>query len=283
MIKRGAVIGIGTVFLVIGFGGLALLQTGVINPPSSITTINPSEGNRPGSAFQSAQTLVPPVAESAPSVPQAPASKDLGGQRSVPVPQIGKGERRYPGEAHSGPGLSVSKQQGTRVKRELAALKTEPKHFSHKAKSKTYARKTEPKSHSRRTVSKSYARNAKSERYAQKSSSPRFRKERPAPSAGPVVIRFRFDPARNRELYVARVHSGDEIKVKVQRVGQVDRRVYFTYTRGIDSKNGALVKATTAYPAFSPAGFYAYDRGYYVIEMTIYPGNRWNIKPRSFV
>jgi hypothetical protein len=99
----------------------------------------------------------------------------------------------------------------------------------------------------------------------------------------PVVIRFRLDPARNREIYVARVHSGDRIKVKVRQVGPVGRRVYFSYTSGIDSKNGAFVKATTAGPAYGPAGFYPYQRGYYVIEMRIYPGNRWNIKPRSFV
>jgi hypothetical protein len=279
VIKRGAVIGIGTVFLVIGFGGLALLQTGVINPPSSISPVNLSEVNPSAPALQSAQAPTPPVAESTPSVPQAPASRDMGRSRPVPVPQIGKGERRYPGQDQPWPGVSVLKQQGTREKHGLAARKTESKHYARKAKSKSYARKTEPKSYTRKTSSKTYARNAKSERYAHKSPPPRFRKgwERPAP----VVIRFRFDPARNRELYVARVHSGDEIKVKVQRVGQVDRRVYFTYTRGIDSKNGALVKATAAYPPFGPVGFY--ERGYYVIEMTIYPGNRWNIKPRSFV
>ena len=228
--KRGAVIGIGTVFLVIGFGGLALLQTRVINPPSSISPVNLSEvkPSRSGSALPSVQTPMPPVAESSPSVPQAPAAKDLRRQKPVPVPQVGKGERRYPGEDQPGPAPSASKKRGTkeksglaarRAERELAATRTESKHFARNASAKAHAGKAESKSSARKTGSKAYARNTKSERYAHKSSTLRVEKDRASSGTGPVVIRFRFDPTRNRELNVARVHSGDEVKVKVRRVG----------------------------------------------------------------
>ena len=43
------------------------------------------------------------------------------------------------------------------------------------------------------------------------------------------------------------------------------------------------MKVGTRYSMYRGVGYYPYERGYYVIEMKIYPGNRWNIKPRSFV
>jgi hypothetical protein len=103
----------------------------------------------------------------------------------------------------------------------------------------------------------------------------------PARQKGPVVIRFNFDPAQGRRLDVAQVHLGDRIRVKVHRVGQVDRRVFFTFLRDLDSPQGALLELETMY-SFERAA-YGRGRGYYVIEVKIYPGNRWNIMPRSFV
>jgi len=109
------------------------------------------------------------------------------------------------------------------------------------------------------------------------------RKADPASGMEPVVITFRFDPVRDSELYVARVHSGDKIRMNVRRVGMAEGRVYLTYSRNPDSRDGALVKVGTGYPMFRGVGYRPYERGYYVIEMKIYPGKRWNIKPRSFV
>jgi hypothetical protein len=62
-----------------------------------------------------------------------------------------------------------------------------------------------------------------------------------------------------------------------------DGRVYLTYSRNPDSKEGALVKVGTGHPMYRSVDYNPRERGYYVIEMKIYPGNRWNIKPRSFV
>jgi hypothetical protein len=115
---------------------------------------------------------------------------------------------------------------------------------------------------------------SESERYAQKVP--------PAQTTKPVVIRFNFDPARNRRLDVAQVHLGDKIRVKVRQVGQVGRRVYFTYSRSLNSPQGAVLKLETMY-SFERRVISGRDSGYYVIEVKIYPGNRWNTKPRSFV
>jgi hypothetical protein len=70
--------------------------------------------------------------------------------------------------------------------------------------------------------------------------------------------------------------------VKVRRVGQVDRKVHFTFSRNINSPQGAVLKLETMH-SFGRPVTYSTDRGYYMIEVKIYPGNRWNIKPRSFV
>ncbi len=109
------------------------------------------------------------------------------------------------------------------------------------------------------------------------------RKADTASGMEPVVITFRFDPVRDSELYVARVHSGDKIRMNVRRVGMAEGRVTLTYTRNPDSRDGALVKVGTGHPMFRGVGYRPYESGYYVIEMKIYPGKRWNIKPRSFV
>jgi len=242
VIKRGAIIGIGTVLLVIGLGALALLQTGVIYPPVSIGPVNLADVRPPESAQQGAQTPEPaPQAAQAPSAQggQAPASADPGTQKPVQAPRVGKGERRYPGPDLLQKLRTCGKESGGSAKRASA---------EHKSKSASYARRTHRGKGMR-----------------------------------PVVISFRFDPLRDREIYVARVHRGDKVKVSARRVGPAGGRVYVTYTSGIDSRKGALVKVGAGYPPYMRAGFNPYERGYYVIEMKIYPGNRWNIKPRSFV
>lgn len=264
MIKRGVIIGIGTVILVIGLTGLGLLQTGVIYPTEvkSPETAPPTGQQSQGPVDQTAQAIAPapqsgvsPGTETGaePGVQgRQPPSEDLAAEKPVPAPQAGEGERRYPKQdqvAHprSSPVQTQRElSQGPEITRELKA--GEKRRLEHrKSESKRYAHKT-----------------------------------RPVHSAQPVVIRFNFDPAQDRALNVAHVHSGDKIRVKLRRVGQVDSRVYFTFSRNINSPQGAVLKVKTRY-AFDRPDMYRTDRGYYVIEVTIYPGNRWNIKPRSFV
>jgi hypothetical protein len=250
--------------MVIGLGGLALLQTGVIYPPESLRLAGPAEVTTPG--------------------PAPPASADLSPQKPVPVPQLGGSERRYPAQDRLEQLRSALKESGGKDVLRHTARKAESKSHARKAESKSYAYKAKSKSNVRKAESKSQARKAESKSYAHKAKSrSNARKTHVASGTKPVVITFRFDPLRNRELYVARVHTGDKILMSVRPVGMADGRVTLAYTRNYDSKEGTLVKVKTRYPMVRGVGYYPYERGYYVIEMKIYPGNRWNIRPRSFV
>ncbi len=150
-------------------------------------------------------------------------------------------------------------------------------------------------------------------------------------SPQPVVLRFPYNPAGERDIAVARVHLGDRIVIKVRRIGGADRRIYLgfdlpgrtaersspygervvrksraiitpvkdsdqlvlkaegrfgpTLSSRLDSREGAVLKlgsraAQDSYDRERPP---ARESGYYDIRMTIYPGNRWNIKPRSLL
>jgi hypothetical protein len=274
VIKRGAIIGIGTALLVIGLSGLALLQTGVIYPPESIGPVSLTEVKPAEPA---------PAGAQAPQA-QVPASADLRSQKAIPAQRFGGSEHRNTAQdrleqqrsARKGSGMSDvlrhtarkadSKSSVRKAQSKASARKADSRSFVHKAQAKSSVRKAESKSHLYKAKSKSYA-----------------RKAQPASGMKPVVITFRFDPVRDRELYVARVHSGDEIKMNVRRVGMADGRVYLAYTRNPDSKDGALVKVRAEHSMYRGIGYHPHERGYYVIEMKIYPGKRWNIKPRSFV
>ncbi len=265
MIKRGAIIGIGTVILVVGLSGLGLLQTGVIHPTevklpepaTSQQSQGPVNQTAPGAA-PAPQSGVGPGTQAGTDLAKSalqehqPPSGDLAAEEPVQVPEAGKGERRYPKEdqfAHprSSP-VQIQSELSQNAKTTRAPKCNEKRSQAHlKSESERYARKTPP-----------------------------------AHSARPLVIKFNFDPARDRGLNVAQVHSGDKIRVKWRRVGQVDSRVYFTFSRNINSPKGAVLKLKTR-RWFDRPVMYGADRGYYAIEVKIYPGNRWNIKPRSFV
>ena len=269
MIKRGAIIGIGTVIVVIGLTGLGLVQTGVIQP-TPVKSLEPAPATSQQSQCpvnQTAPAAVPApqsgvgpgtetganLAES-PVQGQQPPSGDLAAVNPVPVPapQAGEQERSYPKQDR----FVQPRPSPVQVQRDISQ------------DDKT-TRKPKFEDKRRQALHKS-----ESERYA--------RRTPPAQSAQPLVIRFNFDPARYRGLDVARVHSGDRIMVKVEPVGQVDRSVHFTFSRNINSPRGAVLKLKTTY-SFDRPVIYPTDRGYYVITVKIYPGNRWNIKPRSFV
>ncbi|MGC9194318.1 MAG: hypothetical protein ACP5IL_02555 [Syntrophobacteraceae bacterium] len=98
----------------------------------------------------------------------------------------------------------------------------------------------------------------------------------------PVVITFNFDPARSRSFDVAWLHLGDRVRISVQRVGQVGRRVYFTFSGNLDSRRGARLTLKTMY-SFERPVYYRGAAGYYVVRIRIYPDNRWRIRPRSLV
>jgi len=267
VIKRGVIIGIGTIILVIGLTGLGLLQTEGIRPTKVISP-------EPAPAIsQESQCPVNQTASTAVAAPQSkvgpgtqtgadlsqgavpeqhPPSGDLAAEKPVPVPQVGKDERLNPKQDQ----VALPRPSPVQIQSGLSQddKSTGKPRFDEKLKQAHL-----------KSESQSYPRKAP-----------------PAQSGQPVVIKFNFDPARHRALKVAQVHSGDRIRVTVERVGQVDRKVRFTFSRHINSPQGSVLKVETMH-SFSRPVTYPPDRGYYVIEVKIYPGNRWNIKPRSFV
>lgn len=272
MIKRRLILGIGTVLLVIGLAGLGLVQTGVIYPPVSAGAISLSQVKSPEPAAGGGEKSKGPIEQTAADRAGSPAlSPQPGGkletsasasvdvqaparqmfEKPVPVPQLKKGGGGYP-----------IPQPGSEVQTPRLAKKLGQAHI---------------KTPDRQPASKRYVRKSEPMRYARKAPEA----QRAGRHKGPVVIRFRFDPDHNDRLNVARVHLGDKIRVKVQRVGPVNRRVYFTFSRDPDSLQGAVLELKTMYSFEAPS--YRHDRGYYVIEVKIYPDNRWNIMPRSFV
>jgi len=258
--KRSAVFGIGTLLMVIGFGGLALLRMGVVCPRQVLGPA--TELKLPEAAPQDSTQMTQPAAQDENAAPsgrtgQPPASAGLKPDEPISVPHLGGKERRYPAE-------SQVEQQQTTGKDSLTGDVLG--HNSRNTGPEPEAVKPDSKSRAEDTRSKSHA----------------FNMYHP-PEKKPVVVTFRFDPVRDRELYVARVHSGDRISMNVKRVGRADGRVYLTYTRNPDTREGALLKVRARLPIYRNAGYPAYDGGYYLIQMKIYPGNRWNIKPRSFV
>ncbi len=271
MINRRAIIGIGTVILVIGVTGLGLLQTGVTQPTKE-ETLEPAPAASQQSQAPVDQTSPAAVPTSQPGVEpgtktspadlkesagqgQQPPSGDVAAEKPVPVPQVGEGERRYPKQEQ--------KEQVGKHRPPLFQMRSE---ISQDDKTTRKPKFNEKRKHAHHK--------SKSERYASKT--------HPAHRAQPVVIRFNFDPGRHRGLNVAQVHAGDKIRVNVRRVGQVESRVHFTLSRNINSQQGAVLKLETMYSLYHPV-MYSTDRGYYVVEVKIYPGNRWNIMPRSYV
>lgn len=238
--KRGVIIVIGSVILVVGLTGLALLQTGVIYPKASVGPVNLPEEKTLEPPSESGQQASGPAVQQPAAPPRSgqELSADLGTQKPATVPQVGKGERRDQGQAQA---------EQPRIPPRSAEIDRQRRQEAGKYESKQYANNAPP-----------------------------------AQTTKPVVIRFKFDPARNRGLDVAQVHLGDKIRVKVRQVGYVGRRVYFTYSRRLNSPQGAVLKLETMYPFERPVISRRYQ-GYYVIEVKIYPGNRWNTKPRSFV
>ncbi|MHC1727731.1 MAG: hypothetical protein AB9866_17305 [Syntrophobacteraceae bacterium] len=314
MKKRGAIIGFGTVLLVLGLTGLALLQTGVISPPSSspgrtLELQTPEQQSGAPGPQASAGGKLPPPPQATPSPPPEPSvsgpqstAQEQSAGKPVPAPKVGKGMRVYPRQDQPEPPVVKEKRQ---------------------AKGKQSGRSVE----SRQYAGKGSKSIAGSKQYARKGTGSIERRTTAAAGGRqPTVVRFKFDPARGRELNVAQVHFGDRVVVKVRRVGQAENQVYLTFTlpntleaagyreysagtmravitpvrdndqisltaekefgprltKKLESREGAVLKVGTK-PARNLRTGSRRDRGYYEIEMKIYSENRWNIRPRSYL
>ncbi len=309
MKKRVLFILFGAFFLVAGVSGLVLVQTDLFYrtpdrnvtgriepvPPTGTAGIPEQAGTEgkvpPGGQSQAetagqAESLQSPPGASAPApsnltskppVEQVSPQPPSGSEQST-IPPVLKGPRRYPEQARP---PQVQPEQGP-------VAKPRPGSGTAPARPGNYAR-AKPTNESSRQ---------------------------------PISLRFSFKPGRQRDIRVARVHLGDRIVIKVRRVGRAERQIYLgfdlpgqaadrSYSNGermarrsravitpvrdsdqlvlkaesrfgqalssrLDSREGAVLRLG-AKPARN-----SYDQGYYDIQMKIYPGNRWNIKPRSF-
>jgi hypothetical protein len=84
--------------------------------------------------------------------------------------------------------------------------------------------------------------------------------------------------AGSTRTFVAPIQDNDRIALTAGRGFGV------ALTGKLDSKEGAVLKLGADYPHGPADQFPGPARwGGYEIEMTIYPGNRWNIKPRGLV
>lgn len=263
MAHRTAIVGVGAALLVIGLTGLGLVQTGVVlprgpgKPVAEKSSALPAAGaQQPQGALNQAQEqpgLIPKPSVSAP-VPAARKSS----AKSAPV------RKTVPVVRHTN--RAVRREAGPQTVRKSAGS----------------ARGVPPGFVSRRVRI-----NRDSGLGALKASRRHVTTGRVAVSpvrapARPVEIRFTFNPARDRPFGVASVHLGDKIRVNVERIGRVNRRVYFTFSRGLDSRRGAVLELRTMY-SFERSLYMRGSPGYYVIHVRIYPDNRWRIMPRSLV
>ena len=257
MASRTVIVSVGTALLVIGLGGLGLVQSGVI-PPKAQPPV--AQGTTPlGPPASGAALSLGGPGDMAPgrllptdnfsstaSVPAAPKPS----KKIAPVPKRAGSATAKKAAPRNDPALKAVRRFAARVHNEASADGSRKSDFK-QARSRAAAK--------------------------------RPAQGRPALyGMRPVVIRFNFDPGRDRPFSVASLHLGDRVRVRLRQVGPVSRRVYFTFSRGLNSPRGAVLELKTMYSFERPANFRG-GQGYYVIQVLIYPDNRWRIMPRSLV
>lgn len=262
--NRTAIVGVGAALLVIGLAGLGLEQSGVILPRASVRLPAVQSSGPPSAGALRSQGVINQAPKQLEPMPPHPAGAHASTGRNSPVQSAAvKKKVRIAHVANRAPGHHAG------LKTPQRPVPRSPAVAVHTASSGLASRKPEFNRERRQAVLKTGLR-----RYAGRRAAP--------PPMRPVMIRFTFDPARDRPFNVASVHLGDRIKVDVRQVGQVNRRVYFTFSRGLNSRRGAVLKLRTMY-SFERPVYFRGGPGYYVIQVRIYPDNRWRILPRSLV
>ena len=315
MIRRNAVIGIGFVFLVIGLAGLVLLQTEVIYPPASKGQIGSIEAEPGGSSGQAGlerrklpgppespnqtpepagQTdqSQPPASQSREGLPtpstnadtagesgamiphpaereggeQPPSSALPGTEKPIPAPQAGTGESLY--SRQDQPGQPGTTSRGTEATRKPSPKALEPVvirfRFDPAAKREINVARV----HFGDSVS------VKVRRFGQADLRLYLA------FAVPNIVQTRawqgWSAGTRREV-TAPILDTDRISLTA------DGYFGTALTKELDSKEGAVLKLGADYPPGRGSLFQPPRQGSYEIEIRIYPGNRWNIRPRSLV
>lgn len=259
MANRTAMVGIGAALLVIGLAGIGLEQTGVIFPQKPTTPVAQKSPGPPVAAGPESQSALNQAPKRLEPVPAPPAAAPVSALRQSREKSAAvKKQARVSHQAKRAPEHDKALRA---VRRFAIATRNDPSNLAPKKHVSSRVR-----THAPLKAGRGYAASNRS----------------PFTPAHPVVIRFTFDPARDRPFSVASVHLGDRVRVNVRQVGQVNRRVYFTYSGGLNSRHGAILELKTMY-SFERPVFFRGGRGYYIIQVQIYPDNRWRIMPRSLV
>ncbi|MDR3568231.1 MAG: hypothetical protein P4L43_09415 [Syntrophobacteraceae bacterium] len=259
MANRKVMVTVGVALLVMGLSGIGLVQTGVIFPKAPATEPVQKSSGPPAAAAE----LPPGALEKAPG--HVPMDK------SFQPPPAGVA-RKHPEKAAPFQNKVQTASGAKAAPHRDAALKAV----------RRFAMTVHNEAHASDGRKSPGLKPARRRARAQVAHGPRHAAAHPFYPMHPVVIRFTFDPARNRPFGVASLHLGDRVRVKIRQVGQVGQRVYFTFSRGLNSPRGAILELKTMYSFERPVNLRGAP-GYYVIQVQIYPDNRWRIMPRSLV
>lgn len=283
MNKRGVFIGFGSVLLVFGLAGLALVQTGILpvipNPPGRLTEQTlpvpaPPEAASPQSGTEG-QKLSEPVT---PKEPQPETQTE----RPLAPPVVGKGERRFPAQNQLAEAPPVEPRKQPQAERQAAAPQLSKSHAGQEKRGPgqvvTIRFRFDPSRDrnlklatvhygDRVVVSIRRVGQPDARLYLSFNMAESFRS-----SASPYNSRR----SEREGTVMTPIKDEDEL------VLTAERQFGPFLTRQLDSKDGAVLRLTAQDP---PARSRPprYDRGFYEIQMKIYAENRWDIKPRSFL
>jgi hypothetical protein len=220
---------------------------------------------------------------------------DLATEKAIPVPQAGKGERRYPEQVQAGRQGTAKPDLETTPNPSLDGSKARPHHSSEALQPVVIRFHFDPAK--KREISVALV-------HLGDSISVRVRRLGLADLglhlafAVPDTIEtdaWREWSVGSRRAAVAPIHDTDRIALTA------DSDFGVAVTRKLDSKEGAVLKLGADYPegvvgppAKLPATFGGgrtpavqslppASRGGYEIQMRIYPGNRWNIMPKGLL
>ena len=207
-------------------------------------------------------------------------SGDQAAEKAISVPQAGKGERRYPEQGQAGLQGTAKPGAGTTRNPSLAGSKARL-HPSPEALQPVVIRfHFDPAERREINVARVHFGDSISVRVR------RFGQSELGlhlTFAVPDTLEtgaWRGWSAGSRRAFVAPIQDVDRIDLTA------DGDLGVALTRKLDSKEGAVLKLGADYPRGqnldAPRGGPA-RRGRYEIEMRIYPGNRWNIKPKGLV
>ncbi len=259
MIKRGALIGIGFVLLVIGLAGLALLQAGVINLPASKDQLSLLEVKPPGSTPEGSGRQADLERRQLPGAPESMKQTPEPGSRTAQVPAATPQSSEGP-QTTRNPSVAGGSEARCHPSSEALRPVVIRFHFDPAAKREIDVARV----HFGDLIS------VKVRRFGQ--ADLRLHLAFAVPDTVETGA-WRGWSAGSRRVVVIPIQDTDRISLTA------DRDFGVVLTRDLDSKKGAILKLGADYPPGRRSLIYQHERGAYEMEMKIYPGNRWNIKP----